>query len=85
MLDYSFCAQLTYDVANRERDTVIDLLQQHKQLQINLDNIVQIDSAGIALLVELKNIAHAMHGQITYLGATNDILKLCSLYDIEIM
>ncbi len=51
---------------------------------IDLQNIITIDSSGIALLVEIPNIAKRYNKQIKYINHTQDIHTLCKIYSIKI-
>ena len=53
------------------------------QLNIDLSGIVQVDSAGIAFILELKEIAAKTNLKVTFHGSTCSLDKLKSLYNLE--
>jgi ABC-type transporter Mla MlaB component len=84
-MQYQLPPQLDYKQVPYQFKMVVDLLKQNRGLDIDLSTISRVDSSGIALLVELKNMAKRHNWQLNYLSPTSEILKLCSLYSLNIL
>lgn len=67
-----------------ELKKISGIISINNVIDIDLDNIVSIDSAGIALFIELKNIAACQSKRLNFLNPTPDILRLCQLYRVNI-
>lgn len=55
-----------------------------KEVNIDLSKLPDIDSAGIAMLLELKHIAKIQKCNLIISNPTSFILRLCDLYKINI-
>jgi ABC-type transporter Mla MlaB component len=84
-MHYQFPPQLDYKQVTMQLKTVVTLLKQNRGLDIDLANICRLDSAGIALLIDLRNLANRHNWQLNYLSPTTEVLKLCSLYGVSIL
>ena len=84
MRQYDIPNQLTLNNVNIELKTISTIIKNNPEVTINLGNITKIDSAGIALLIELHNITHSLHHKIHYSNITNNITSLCNLYQIKL-
>ncbi len=51
---------------------------------LDLTHIDYIDSAGIALLLELDNIAKTKKSRVVFSGTNSKIDRLCELYQIKL-
>ncbi|MBY0379676.1 MAG: STAS domain-containing protein [Burkholderiales bacterium] len=76
--------KLRFDTVPEQLSTISDLLKNNKVLEINLKNVTDIDSAAIAMLIELKNIANTNGTQISFVNSSQDVLRLCKLYCINL-
>ena len=71
--------------------TVAALLKQtlkhiasSSKLDIDLSNVPDIDSAGIAFLLELKAIAKQKNCHLIFSNTPTNIDKLCQLYQVTL-
>ncbi|MCX8514968.1 MAG: hypothetical protein RL017_236 [Pseudomonadota bacterium] len=51
---------------------------------INLAQIKSIDSAGLALLINLKSLAKQRACNLSYYAASTEVSKFCQLYSIDL-
>lgn len=51
-------------------------------INIDLGQIQQIDSAGIALLLELKNLANKANYSVEFTNLPDNIVNWCNLYRV---
>jgi ABC-type transporter Mla MlaB component len=56
----------------------------HTTLEINLAQIISIDSAGLALLINLKSLAKKRECNLSYHDASAEVRKFCQLYSINL-
>lgn len=83
-MQHTFQNKLLINTVMPELNQASMLLNNVDNLHIDLNNITHIDSAGIALLIELKSIAKQQNKQLFYDNPTPDILRLCKLYQVNI-
>ena len=62
--------------AFRARLLALIEVQRAKRVSVDLFAITQIDSSGIATLIEALKIAHAYHTDLTLQGLHDDLLRL---------
>lgn len=84
MLEYKLGAKLLIENSKEQLSKLSQLVSKEKQLQLNLSNITSIDSAGIALLIEIKQLARKNNCALTYTYPTALIENLCQLYKITL-
>ena len=60
------------------------LVLANLNLTFDLSNVTNIDSAGIAFLVELKNIAKINKCNLVFTNPSTQINHLCQLYKISL-
>ncbi len=60
------------------------LLAASKQLSIDLSTVSNIDSSGVALLLELKAVAHHQHCQLNFTNTPEVVKKFCQLYQVNL-
>ena len=75
---------------NLGKNNVMDYLEQIQQqlttasqLEVDCHQVTQIDSAGIALLIELTNLAKTK-AQLKLTNLSPSILNMCALYQIKL-
>ena len=49
-----------------------------------LKDINHIDASGLAMLIEVKNIAKNFNKYLKFINPTQNILKMCNLYYVEL-
>jgi len=62
--------------AFRDRLLALIEVQRAKRVSVNLFAITQMDSSGIATLIEALKIAHAYQTELTLQGLHDDLLRL---------
>jgi ABC-type transporter Mla MlaB component len=77
--------KLTFDNVNQalKKALVWILAQKSNYLSIDLSNISFIDSAGVAMLVELKRITHVEYQKNLVLKFSNQIVQMIEFYELE--
>lgn len=77
--------KLTFETVNGALKSALHwiLHQKSKQLTLDLSNIVFIDSAGVALLVELKRLTHVEYKKNLVLKFSNQIMQMIQFYELE--
>ena len=81
---------LVFLIGKLSQTTVTSLLPIKKQLQtyndelnIDLSQLTNVDSAGLAYLVELKEYCDKHKIDVCFKNATNALIKLIALYNAE--
>lgn len=74
----SLSGRVDIDSSPAFRDRLLGLIevQRAKRVSVNLFAITQIDSSGIATLIEALKIAHAYQTELTLQGLHDDLLRL---------
>ncbi len=65
-------------------NSVTKLVTVHRIFQVDLSDVTHIDSAGVAFLVELKNIAQQKKCKLTFINLPAPVNKFCQLYQITL-
>lgn len=60
------------------------LLRQKEQIRVNLSQLDVIDSAGIAVLLDLKQFAQQNNYQVSFTAQSALVTHLCQLYQITL-
>ena len=82
---YIIQSQLLYGNIRKELSKIKHFIKTQKTpFVVDLSDVNQIDTVGIAFLVELKNISSRLKSSISYIGITSNISNLLDLYDINI-
>lgn len=58
-------------------------IDQGQNLTLDLSGVTEVDSSGIALLIELKQLAQKKNCILTIDNPSSAILRLCNLYKIN--
>lgn len=74
----SLSGRVDIDSSPAFRDRLLALIESRraKRVSVNLFAITQIDSSGIATLIEALKIAHANQTELTLQGLHDDLLRL---------
>jgi ABC-type transporter Mla MlaB component len=59
-------------------------MRKSTSLSVDLSSVSEVDTSGIALLVELKQYAKLVNCILSYENLSSAILKLCKLYKINL-
>jgi ABC-type transporter Mla MlaB component len=84
MLDFALPQELTNANVNQLLDQILAKLKTVESLNLDCSQVVDIDSAGIALLFELKSIAFKQNIKLHLQNVSAPIYALCELYAIKI-
>ena len=84
MLDFALPQELTNANVNQLLDQILAKLKTVETLNLDCSQVVNIDSAGIALLLELKSIASKQNIKLNLQNKSASICALCELYAIKI-
>lgn len=83
-MQYQLPILLTHNNITLQLNMLVNLLKDNPIIELNLANIKAIDSAGVALLIELKEQAVSLNKQIIYHNHTTELINLCKLYNVTI-
>ena len=75
---------LTINTINAQLIYLTNIIKHNTELQLNLSEITNIDSSGIALLIELKQVAVQSHCVLLFQNTTEAVQRLLTLYKIII-
>ena len=79
--------QLTGElVINTINKQIANIAKTHLQnnLTIDLANINKIDTAGIAMLIDLQEQSHKASSSVDYINIPTHVSSLCTLYQIKL-
>jgi anti-anti-sigma factor len=77
--------KLTFETVNKALKIATKWIavQKSKHLTLDLSNIAFIDSAGVAMLVELKRLTHVEYKKNLVLKFSNQIMQMIQFYELE--
>jgi len=77
--------KLTFETVNKALKIATKwiAMQKSKHLTLDLSNIAFIDSAGVAMLVELKRLTHVEYKKNLVLKFSNQIMQMIQFYELE--
>lgn len=84
MTEYNFYNPLVIDTVYSHHKNLIKLVQELQELTLDLSGVTKIDSAGIACLIELKNIAKQTNCNLMIINKPPIVQNLCELYKITL-
>lgn len=58
-------------------------LMQHQKIEVDLSQVVEIDSAGLQLMVALKNDALEQKKTMTFTGHSCEVIALLDLFNMN--
>lgn len=61
----------------------VNTIDQGKNLTLDLSSVSEVDSSGIALIIEFKKLAQEKNCILTIGNPSTAILRLCNLYKIN--
>jgi len=73
---------MTIYEAGEVRDLFMNALSEKKNINVNLSNVSEIDSAGIQLMVSLKNNASENDLSVQYRSHSQSVIGLLDLFDM---
>ena len=57
-------------------------LAEHKQIEVNLSDVAEIDSAGLQLMVALKNAALEQKKSLTFTTHSREVIEFLDLFNM---
>lgn len=81
MMKYALTAPLTSKTVSNQFKQLAKLIATSSTLMLDLSEVANIDSAGLALLVELKNLAQGKQCKLSF-HKSEIVERLCQLYKI---
>ncbi len=81
---YKLTNPLIISTINLQLTHFINLITKESKIQIDLSDVIDIDSSGIAFLLELKQQAAHKKCQLIFINKTDAIQRLADLYKITI-
>jgi|LauGreDrversion4_2_1035121.scaffolds.fasta_scaffold204747_2 ABC-type transporter Mla MlaB component len=84
MLDFALPQELTNANVNQLLDQILAKLKTAESLNLDCSQVINIDSAGIALFLELKSITSKQNIKLDLQNVSASIYALCELYAIKI-
>ncbi len=83
MTTIQLSGELVIETINKQ---ITNITKTHLQnnLTIDLTNINKIDTAGIAMLIDLQAQSHKASKQISYINIPIHVSSLCTLYQIKL-
>lgn len=75
---------LIYENVEAQFDCFASLITNNKEVSFDLSKLETIDTAGLALLIELKNLAKSCNHKLSFENSGNQIITLCQLYKINL-
>jgi len=64
------------------RDTLLPYLEENKELQLDLSDVSEIDSAGMQLLLMLKQQAVKINNQFTLVHHSHAVVETLELFNV---
>ena len=74
---------VTHNISNIYKQ-LFRLIKKYKQLKLDLSVIKNIDSSGLALLLELKSMAAKEKCNLSINTDNHIIMRLCQLYKVNL-
>lgn len=82
---FKLASELTFATVEKEHQSLVKLLQNETltELKLNLCDVRQCDSAGLALLIEAKRLSRQYNKRLEVVHATPDIVALAEFCGVE--
>lgn len=65
------------------QDLFSTALKQHQNIEVDLSQVVEIDSAGLQLMVALKKDAFEQDKSMIFTGHSREVIDLLDLFDMN--
>lgn len=75
---------LIYENIENKIEYFTHLVTNNKEILFDLAKLETIDTAGLALLIELKNLAKSCNHKLGFENGGNQIITLCQLYKVNL-
>lgn len=76
--------QLVISNINNYLKEFSNTISKSPELTFDLSNISDIDSAGLAFLLELKKLAKQANCSLKFINSNDQVERLCQLYKISL-
>lgn len=80
---FSVSGEMTFDTAEKMLRTSENLFDDHTQIEVNLTEITDSDSAGLALLLEWVTWANHSVREIRFTGVPEKIIAIARTTEVE--
>ncbi|NNC64501.1 MAG: STAS domain-containing protein [Gammaproteobacteria bacterium] len=80
---FALSGEMTFDTAERILKQSGEPFEAHTQLEIDLSNVTQSDSAGLALLLEWVTWANHTVREIRFIGMPDKVLAIARTTEVE--
>lgn len=80
---FAVSGELTFDTAEKILKTSEVMFEDHTQLEVDLSDVVNSDSAGLALLLEWVTWANHTVREIRFTGMPEKILAIARTTEVE--
>ena len=80
---FALSGEMTFDTAEKILDASSDLFDEHTQLEVDLSEVTESDSAGLALLPEWVTWANHSVREIRFTGMPERILAIARTTEVE--
>ena len=71
--------EIDMEVADKERQTILPLIKEGKTIQINLSKVDYMDSSGISVLIESKQLAEQNSAKFELTEVSKPVEKVLSM------
>src|SRR5210317_738338 len=80
---FALSGEMTFDTAEKILDASSDLFDEHTQLEVDLSEVTESDSAGLALLLEWVTWANHSVREIRFTGMPERVLAIARTTEVE--
>ncbi len=80
---FALSGEMTFDTAERILKESEEPFEAHTQLEIDLSNVTQSDSAGLALLLEWVTWANHTVREIRFIGMPEKVTAIAKTTEVE--
>ena len=84
MQEHKLSGQLLISNVNQQLGQLTKLIAECNGLKIDLSGITNIDSAGVAFLLELKSVARQKKCKLSFINLPELVDKFCQLYQVTL-
>ena len=84
MQPHKLSGQLLISNVNQQLSLLTKLITTNNAIKIDLSGINNIDSAGVAFLLELKSVARQNNCTLNFVNLPDAVDKFCQLYQVTL-
>lgn len=85
MLTYKLSKNLTFNTVENERNKLIAFIEnkEHDRICLDLGELSICDSAGLALIFDIKKLCHRLGKHLHIQAIPEDAQNLAAFYDVQ--